>query len=368
MSAHHFTIDNPLGIDIFKTNSCEVDPEKIERLNLSDKQRQNALKLSEKMKRLEALQEQLSKVGLNHESSSSVHGDLDTAAFEDTKTSRPKHRSRDATKLAQQISELEDEIEEISDNIAHTLGYGDDTSKRRRISDSRFEHDILNDESDEFFDAVRIESTKLAVPLMHSENITTVESKLNQLYEQRSACEAEMAEKAKKKEENQAAANDDDIDPLDAFMATTTAELVDEDSERLKSKLALIQSQIDEYENLFTILSKNQFNDVNIQAALEQRDVMVSTSTKPLITKSSPRGSGSVWEDEFKKDDSVPDRIKVQSKTTNQSTVGVRLDSARPGLQLPGQQPVPVRQSESATWRPPPDDKNQDQLRKKLGY
>jgi len=337
------------GIDIFQSNSFELDLDKMERLKMSDKQRQNALKLSDKLRRLSGLRDHQLPSNTSDEHASLKFADLDTNAFEDSKrSSSSKSKIVDVSKIQKQISDLELEIEDLVDLLAHSLGYGDDSQKRRRIQISQLDDDVDDDFMTE---------TSHSKGNQEIQTLESVKTRLAILYENRDACKSIIADQSSKK--NSTANDDEDIDPLDAFMASTEAQLANEDETKEKIKLELLEKEILDFEKLFNVLSKNQFSDASVSAAIQQQSI----ARKHIPVEPAPnRGAGSVWEDEFRKDETVPVSIKRSNVVNIPASSNVRLDTSRPGLQVPGS-----TSSAPASWRPPSDD-DDNKLGKKLGY
>jgi hypothetical protein len=171
---------------------------------------------------------------------------------------------------------------------------------------------------------------------------------------------------------NELANEDEDIDPFEAFMAENTIELSTQQIDKVQGRLDEINSAIGKFEKLESILSRNQFSDLSISEALRQRQEMERKAQNLVheqsTTSADPRGTGTVWEDEFKKDESVPDRQSIERKPVTKTTaVPVKINPSVGGLHISGK-PVsePVVKSVSQTAES--SQKRQEELRKKLGY
>ena len=357
-------------LNIFLPNGIDIDFDKFNSLGLSDKQRQNVLKLAEKRRSLQNLQIQLAQT-----SDRSNRDVLDDSDLPD------KPKSQDHSKLLKRIELLESEVNELTENVSEALGIGFRTVK---VDHSLFEHDAFGDgEVDDRIDYKRPrlsdqeKPTNPAIPpINESENLDSVTTKLKILYGLRAKHEQKIAQFESEKKLNEIAGEDDEIDPLDAFMATTAVDLVGESISKTESDLLEINTFIDKFESLKKFLSSNQTGTTSLDAAIQQqkrmREIQEKKQVEPIVSESKPRGTGTVWEDEFRKDEQVHERKKiVPLKSAVESSGPVKLNTSRAGLQVPGTHaavsspahPVP-------SWKPPDEQDNeaQEKLRKKLGY
>jgi hypothetical protein len=345
------------GIDFFLPNGIDIDQEKLNSRGLTDKQRQNVLKISEKRRLLQSLNLQLSQAKKG----------LSKTEFDDPED-RPRSKTQDPSKISARIEALESEIADLVESISESIGsIGNDALIDKTI----FEHDVFGD--GEVVDTVkrlRVSESQPSnpdiPPIEDSENLDSVAKKLRKLYDLKQSAEQKLAQFDSEKKLNEIAGDDDEIDPLDAFMASTTVDLADEGISKTRSDLEEIDLFISKFESLRKFLSNGQ-SSTTISAAIEQQQkIRHKTVTEP--TTSEPRGTGTVWEDEFRKDEAVPKRGFVSSSKVT-APPPIRLDATRGGLQVPGAiaQTFPTQ---TPSWSPPDEDQEQTQekLRRKLGY
>jgi hypothetical protein len=331
---------------LFQSNGLDPDLEKMNELNLTDRQRTLVLKLSEKRRKLDTLQ------ASNQASSGGI-------------------RSGKLNHIATQLQRAKEEVEELEEDLAVSLGQSRSDLSRKRFKelDEHFNPDLedegYTDEVAESIKRFKLSDYPDIPTLGSSENLATVRDKLDQLYIIRSRTSSLIKEPGGG---STSKAEDDEVDPLDAFMAETSQELEREETRKAEAKLVAINAAITEFERLEKILSINQFKDGNIAHALEQKKTLSQTMpVKGLDTEpSASRGKGTVWEEEFRKDESVPQRTYVEtSKSLPARSHKVRLNVNVGGLHLGGNL---IR---SATTNQPSaesSEKRQEELRKKLGY
>ena len=352
------TRNSTTDLDLFLPNGIDIDYEKLNSRGLTDKQRQNALKLSEKSRLLHSLSSQLTQP--EHISSKSEFDDPDE---------RPRPKSQDHSKISMRIQALESEIADLVDSISESLGL---RGKEPNIDKTIFEHDVFGD--GEVVDTVKrlrkSESQPSHPDIPHiedSENLESVAMKLSKLRALKQSAEEKLAQYDSEKKLNEIAGDDEDIDPLDAFMASTTVDLADEGIAKVRSDLGEITLFISKFESLCKILSNGQTADSKtISAAIEQQQKIRQPKIVPESSPSEPRGIGTVWEDEFRKDEAVPKRtapVPVKETAPNP----IYLDSSRGGLQVHGVSSH-TPHAEAPAWKPPDEDETQEKLRKKLGY
>ena len=352
------TRNSTTDLDLYLPNGIDIDYEKLNSRGLTDKQRQNALKLSEKSRLLHSLSSQLTQP--EHISSKSEFDDPDE---------RPRPKSQDHSKISMRIQALESEIADLVDSISESLGL---RGKEPNIDKTIFEHDVFGD--GEVVDTVKrlrkSESQPSHPDIPHiedSENLESVAMKLSKLMALKQSAEEKLAQYDSEKKLNEIAGDDEDIDPLDAFMASTTVDLADEGIAKVRSDLGEITLYISKFESLCKILSKGQTADSKtISAAIEQQQKIRQQNIVPESTPSEPRGIGTVWEDEFRKDEAVPKRtasVSVKGTAPNP----IYLDSSRGGLQIHGVSSH-TPHAEAPAWKPPDEDETQEKLRRKLGY
>ena len=357
-----------LDVDIFLSNGFDIDFEKFNSLGLSDKQRQNALKLAEKKRNLHSLRLQLS-----HTGDPSARNDLDDSEIPS------RVNSQDPSKLLKRIELLESEVSELTENISESLGL---RIQPHSIDNSLFEHDVFGDgEVDDNTAPKRLRTSGEMKPtnpdippIEDSENLQSVIGKLARLYALRTTCEDKISACQSEKTLNELAGDDDDIDPLDAFMANTAVDLVGENIAKIQTDLDEINLFIKKFESLEKFLSNDLANSSSLDAAIQQQQrIREKQVEKKLVKETSeqiPRGTGTVWEEEFRKDEDVKERKKIVSQAKSFVPAGpIRLDTSRAGLHVSGE----TRVSPSApvpSWQPPDEDDNeaQEKFRKKLGY
>ena len=357
-----------LGLDIFQSNGMDIDFEKLNSYGFSDKQRQNALKLAEKKRSLKSLRDQFVK----NQSRSQV---ADPSS------------SHEASNLSRRIDALESEVSELVQSMSESIG---GQSSKPAFDSSVFEHDAFND--DEVTDGSEYKRSRISVDVKPSnpnipslddyENLESVTLKLKKLYAMRSSHQDQLSQSESEKKLNEIAKDDDEIDPLDAFMASTTVDLAGENISKIQTELDEIESFITRFESLQTSLSRNLSTTANLKSAIQQQQkIIVSvqeqqrknpTTAEPV---EKPRGTGTVWEAVFQRDEQAQERKKLVQpvkQTTNPHVLSkpINLVSSRAGLHFPGQSTDRSERPEAVpSWRPPDnDDDNQEQLRRKLGY
>ena len=233
----------------------------------------------------------------------------------------------------------------------------------------------VNTSSDQYPEIPRVEM---------SENIESVRRKLVALENLRAKSESVLSDHRSEKRLNEIANDDEEVDPLDAFMSENTVALADQQIQKEQSRLDAIMKALREFQKLETVLAKHQFSDSSISEAIKQRDERAARITAPeeeAVPESvSARGSGTVWESEFQKDESVPKRLKVEQSRVapvSSRSAPVQLNVHKAGLQtteisrpdFTAQKAVkPAVQAESSRGPSEASQKRQEELRKKLGY
>ena len=333
---------------LFQANGIDPDLAKMAEHNLTDKQRALVLKLSETRRELASLRSQVD------------------ASEDDQKAKSIKSKSAQLEKVYQEADELEE-------SLARSLGQSKSESSRKRFQelDEQFNPDGETDRFTDEVSGLKVSDYPDIPTLGSSENLESVRRKLNELYDLRRATTSKMQNG--ETGENLAGSDDEEIDPLDAFMAETSLELAKEEVGKAEAKLVAINSAINQFEKLLSVLSENQFTDASISRALEQQKNLVHkkprTSSEPEPPQSS-RGKGTVWEEEFRKDESVPQRTYVDNSTGPKKTINVKSQEVRLNVNVGGLQVPGTRQTSLTSHEPSSagSEKRQQELRKKLGY
>ena len=342
----------------------------MDEMQMSDKQRDSALKLSDKRKKLHGLLDRLHQAD-NVPVDSHSDSFFDTNAFEDEPAKRKAQPPvRDPQKVLAQIDELKREIEDLETSLLTYLGRDPAELARRRRAE--LESHFAVEEEDSVTDLTVASAAEYPeIPsLGSSENLDTVRHKLVVLNDLRVKSEFVVSNHQTEKRLNEIANEDDEVDPLDAFMASTSVELADQQIDKEQVKLAAIVAAIYRFQKLESVLSKNQFSGTNIAQAIKQQQhiatrVHDTSATSSSVEAMTARGLGTVWESEFQKDESVPKRLKADSSTRASPAAAVPLNLQRGGLQVlhaPASKPA-VSRAPSETAQ-----KRQEDLRKKLGY
>ena len=370
---------------VFQSNGIDLDMGKINDLNLSDKQRSTAIKISEVRRQIATIKERISKARVSNGVPNSMGIRLDGPSTADN-VSRDTRPSGD-DKMTTRLQKLEAELDNLESELDTSLGADRASASRKRRLELASQFDCGSDDAwDEILDQSN------SIPEYHdipragkSENSESVANKLRILRMMENDAQSSLSDNQSEKKLNELAQEDEDIDPLEAFMAENSIELANQQMERSQAKLDAIRTQIHVFERLHALLSKNQFADQNLSAALEQRRKLESerkrlaeeqSSSSPATSQGS-RGQGTVWEEEFKKDDSVPNRAFAGTsgeKGISAADGSVQLDASIGGLHRPGAAPAPIlpaaKPSAQTVKAPRREvaDQRQDELRKKLGY
>ena len=279
---------------------------------------------------------------------------------------------------------LKCEAEDLEQCLLASLG--SDTSetarrKREKLADA-FDRQDEEDVWDEYSELCKKQkfSEYPDIPTIDaSENLESVRAKLVSLRDLHSKTLLQLSgHESDKKLSETANEDEEEIDPLEAFMAETTAEIASQQISKTSDKLAEIERIIAQFERLETLLSQNQFSDHRLADALQQKEKLLRKQREAEKLKSKPsseqsaRGQGTVWEEEFRKDDSVPIRLEPRTEKPSISVMPqVRLNASKGGLFVPGQSDQPPGQTVSAQRpqsSPESSEKRQEELRKKLGY
>ena len=338
-------------------------------LGLSDKQRQIVIRFKEKRDKRHHITDRVEKA----QSTTSVSVDRRLLDFEDKAPEAPKSSKVDTQRLMAQMAELEAEMSQLSESLLTSVGITDADLARSRIRelDAKFDHCLAHDDNDEFYDRASASKRVRAdgeIPLnpeiprlSASENIDSVRSKVSAMKVLREKSEEVLR---RFEAEKTACLGGDEVDPLDAYMASASMELVDEQVAKETEKLAEISKFLAKFEQLELVLSKHQFSDVNIQAAIQQKETVRTPLPVFPLSAVQERGKGTVWEDEFRKDESVPQRLERRPMVPTKTSKLTVLNAAVGGLQVMDGSVVPVA---DPAWAPP-DESGQEKLRKKLGY
>lgn len=335
-------------------NGIDVDVSKMNEMNMTDKQRALVMKLSEHRRKLTSIRAQMDQQRSKDDSEEETRG------------------SRKVEALLHQLEKTQTEGEEIEHTLLTSLGHSDLDQGRKRRQELEEEFNVGLTESfiDEFTELTKKQRSNEYpdIPVLgSSENIDSIRYKLKLLNSLRYTILEEISSNESEKKLNEIAQDDDDVDPLDAFMAENTADLASEQISKAKRKLEAVDEAMSEFDKVEKLLSKNQFKDTNTAAALQQRHQQARELQPP-----SPRGKGTVWEDEFRKDESVPIAVgkSLEKKPQNSITNEARLNASVGGLQILGGVKPSSGQSASAIRSVPlvNAEKRQEELRKKLGY
>lgn len=373
----------PPELNFMMPNGMDIDIDRMDELNFSDKQRQSAMKLSDKNRQLQSLRDRSGK-------QTEVHPPIQsTNTFADRKERRPAgYNKMEIERVSNQIQNLESEIQQLVDSLLVSLGHSpeEDARKRRQVLNERFDAEI--DEMNEFDQTLSKKQKSSLFPeiptLASSENEETLRSKLRILNHLRVEAEATLSARASEKKLNELAEMDDEIDPLDAFMASNNLEVANQQIGREQERLDEILSAIARFEKLYSVITENQFSDISIADAISQRERLAEQAKEASETAKSTeapvpssRGAGTVWESYFRKDESVPVRIAHVAKSAARKSV-VSLNPSVGGLHAVGEPqpqrvvvgPARLTATEEAAWRPPTDEEEekQEELRNRLGY
>lgn len=363
-----------LDLSYLFPNGTELDSARMDEMSLTDRQRDMAMRLSDKRRKLRDFHERID--GQAYSAESQQTRELDLNAFSD-ETLKPTGQN-DHTRLvtSKKIEALEIELEELTSNLMVSLGLdpGDELRRMREQQRELFEMaDETSGDVDDFFDiSARTEYPE--IPLVGvSENLESVDSKLMILANLRTKSESILSGHESEKRLNEIVNEDEEVDPLDAFMAENSVELASQQIGKESIKLEEIKKAISKFEKLKKVLAKNQFSDTRITEAIQQRArvevekrrVDNNTTSSSSLTE---RGTGTVWEEEFRKDESVPKRIASGER---KEVVPIDKGKERLNLQLGGLQ---VMSGEDAVvWKQPDvgsfsSENRQEELRKRLGY
>lgn len=333
----------------------------LDEMRLTDKQRLLVTGLSEKRRKISQLESSISSKG----GSSSVL----------SRTSG----------LESQILKLQEEVEDMERSLMTSLGAGDTEAVKRRMQELDVIFDLHASENflDEFAELSKRHKSS-AYPdiptLSQSENLESVRGKLEVLRDLQSKLRDSIGEQESEKAQTELPNDDEEeVDPLEAFMAETSAELANQEISKSSEKLTEVERALAEFEKLESLLCKNQFADNRLEDALKQQEKILqkqresqNATSQSSAHDNTSRGQGTVWEDEFKKDESVPVRLEPRvDKSLNSSLPSVKLNGNKAGLFVPGQEPKPAGQSATAqilASSSESSEQRQAELRKKLGY
>lgn len=343
----------------------------MDEMSLTDRQRDMAIRLSDKRRKLRDFHDRIDCQA--HCAESRDTRELDLNAFSDEK--RKPSGLNDHARLVtlRKVEALEIEVEELTTNLMISLGLdpGDESRRLREQQRELFEMaDETSGDVDDFFDpSSRTEYPE--IPLVGvSENEESVDSKLMILANLRSKCENILLGHESEKRLNEIVNEDEDVDPLDAFMAENSVALASQQIGKESVKLEEIKKAISKFEKLKKVLAKNQFSDTRISEAIQQRSRVevekrrIDNNTPSSSSFSTERGTGTVWEEEFRKDVSVPKRIASGER---KEVVIIDKGKERLNLQIGGLQVMSGE--EAAVWkRSSSGEKRQEELRKRLGY
>ena len=373
-----YSISTNSGIEYLFPNGTDLDVSRMDEMKLTDKQRDIALRLSEKRRRLILLQQRLV-VGEDAKSSRGDIG-LDLNAFDDAKIRPVSVRSNEKSFIMKQVGDIETEVEDLTSSLLVSLGLDVENESRRVREEQRAKYDstdMAEGEMEDFFDlTLKTDTSEYPeIPAMdRSENIESVESKLAYLNALRVQSEGVLSGLASEKRLNEIANEDEEVDPLDAFMAANSVDLASQEIDKTEQKLDKIKEAILRFEKIRAVLSKNQFSDSRISVAIEQRN---RVEEKRRIDASRPptrnRGEGSVWEEEFRADESVPKRVRDE-KLIFPAKKPVELNLQVGGLQLMGpdrdvhERAEPVEEAVRLKLPSESSLSKQEELRKRLGY
>lgn len=341
----------------------------MDEMSLTDRQRDMAIRLSDKRRKLRDFHDRID--GQAHCTESQDSRALDLNAFSDEKIKPSGLKDHTRLVTLRKIEALEIEVEELTTNLMISLGLdpGDESRRLREQQRELFEMaDETSGDVDDFFDpSARTEYPE--IPLVGvSENIESVDSKLIILANLQGKCENILSGYESEKRLNEIVNEDEEVDPLDAFMAENSVALASEQIGKESTKLEEIKKAISKFEKLRKVLAKNQFSDNRISEAIQQRARVeeekrrIDKNTPSSFSSLTERGTGTVWENEFRKDVSVPKRI-----ASGERKEVVIIDKERLNLQIGGLQVLSGE--EAVVWkRPTSGEKRQEELRKRLGY
>jgi hypothetical protein len=356
---------------------------KVNDLNLTEKQRSTAIKISEMRRQIANIKERMSK------SRESVGGSK-SRMLESDATQLLENTARSTAlngddKMSREVRKLEGELENLESELEASVGHDRAAESRKRRLDMASEFDGGSDEEwneildlsnslPEYPDIPRVES---------SENAESVKKKIQTLRALKADSQSFLSDNRSEKKLNELAQEEEDIDPLEAFMAENSIELANQQIAKAQAKVDAITNQLHVFEKLHVLLTRNQFSDQNLTAALEQRRKLEAerkrSAERPSSLESSQanRGKGTVWEDEFKKDETVPNRAFAGAPGARGISMpdgSVHLNASIGGLHKSGGVSVPVpatvltsSQTVKALRRDISDHR-QDELRKRLGY
>ena len=318
----------------------------MEAMSLTDKQRQNVIKLLEKRARLSNLKDRLTK-STESQQISAVEDPFEDAASK--KEVRTSHLPKNALI---QIEQLEQEVSQITDSLMASANHASlDTGEMKR---RRLEAQFGNDSYDPLFDLTAASTTTIysEIPSMGTrENIESIKVKIAILVDLKKDSESKLS--SLQSEKNPIA--DEEVDPLDAFMNSTNDELIDEKIEKEKHRLNEIERVLTQFQKVHDRLSQYQFSDA-LPAKLVKRTIAPLEAAKRTAHPS-------VWDDELQKDLSVPQR-QQQEKTKMRVSSAV-VNPTQGGLYM-------MRNGDSvlvtAPAAAPTKEVDAEALRKKLGY
>jgi hypothetical protein len=340
--------------DLFTTDGVDVDIDKLDESNFTDKQRDMVMKISDKRRHLRSLQSKIRLTPVDEDVNSAI------AAFQDNEdVPKKKHQPLDVNKISRQIESLEDELHELTESLLVSVGQttGEFNRRKRKEMSTLFDNDSDGEvASPEARDSVT-DVYHSDVPVAgRNDSIDQLDSKLRQLRQIRNNC-IKMIENLKTEIRlNRSTGDDDEEDPLDAFMAGAVAEVSADSVNREEGKLVAVDNEI---ERVSKFIESKKLSEYLKSSRPPPRDPPPAPPTKT----EPPRGRGTVWEEELQVDTSVPSRQKKVTPVTTTTLRPTGLDWSTGGLQGPGIIP-PQRESVSI----PKSNDKAEELRKKLGY
>mmetsp|Transcript_81147 Transcript_81147/g.225817 ORF Transcript_81147/g.225817 Transcript_81147/m.225817 type:complete len:800 (-) Transcript_81147:62-2461(-) len=254
-----------------------LDGEKVRQRNLTEKQEQLLTKLEQKQKKLTNLEREKARIESRAVSAKSG-GDMDTE-FDVVERDRGGGVNLEqAARLEEKIEKVEDELGQQTDNLLLSLGLkkvGDAASKPNKKRTALYE--TKNEDSDDdFFDRTKPqnksaigpmaqnpdEASELAgLPSLHGvQNKASLESTVGLLGAERARVTAQIAmETAKERQRTAAAAAGlcSDEDSLDAFMSGTLEEIRQDRRQKLRHRLAVVESRTAEAQRMLAVARRN---------------------------------------------------------------------------------------------------------------